>query len=684
MSESNIVQLFQTSNFIDLPVKFFKDKQTTTCVQSKGLITVLVPNTEDFMDAVEFTYGPRVGKILFREGDRTSVTFSLTNWFAVEFYNIVDKLSSQGMMSHTCGKIKKSLMKDTWLKNTVGKPKKPHLDLSLPAVHLKWDLHPHQLDYINWYNDTVRSYGLIGSLMGFTMGGGKTMTAIAVAVAAKSERVIVLCPKPAIPSPWKSYHKKIYKNPPSIWAPDSKEDLKEDTYLIVANFDYIEKLIIKLSKFKQVPTTVILDESHNFNTETAGRTVSFLKLMGICDVTDVLFLTGTPIKAKHTELITLFRSIDPYFTPEVEVDFLALYKFLRGNIYGLLSRRLGINSYIVEKKTLNLTDTTTQEIHLEVENGERYEVEHIKERMVAYSKKRIKELMKARPKNLEKYWALIAKAKKGHTNEHATYVRCAKTLIASTSYTHLKEEMKFCNKYEKTALIPELRKTGLQKDFRAVRSFAKYPALSVLGEALGRVLGRYRIEAAQALAKAAKWNGIIESSLKKTLIFTNSTEVVEDVMRYVKPFKGVPVYGRYTKDMASIVNRINKEPSANPIIATFASLSTAVPLPIVSHVVIIDAPFRSYILGQALARAHRLGQDDPVTFTYLHMITDLPNVLERSLDLAKWSADESSRILNIEVPIVFPESVMIEIKDEEEMSKEDYESYYDVPTGGIF
>ena len=389
MTESNLFKLFQSSNFKEAPVKFLGPKEVVICSQDKGQITVTVPNTSDFLDAVEHSYGARVILQLFPPDSRTYSTFKVDNWFAIEFYAIVADISAEGMMTNTCKKILDSLKKDTWLKNTVKPPKKKHLNMSLVPKQLKWPLLEHQEEYMNWYNNKVRSYGLIGNLMGFTMGGGKTMTSIAVAVASKAERMIVLCPKPAVPSPWIKIHGKIFREKPSLWHTNLKTELKEDDWMVVANFDYLEKLIIKLEEFPPIRTTIILDESHNFNTQDTRRTIQFDRLVKLCKPTDVLFLTGTPIKARHMELITLFRAIDPFFTPEVEEKFLTFYKLLRGKMYGLLSRRLGVNSFIVEKKTLNLTDSTTKEIHLEVKNGDRYTMEHVKERMVKYSKKRI-------------------------------------------------------------------------------------------------------------------------------------------------------------------------------------------------------------------------------------------------------------------------------------------------------
>ena len=518
---------------------------------------------------------------------------------------------------------------------------------------------------------------------GFTL-THNTFMSVVIGSARDIERIIVICPKPAIPSPWIEAFDDFYKVPQQSWTPTTKRQPNDDDFAIVVNYAFLEKLPALLDKLKTKRTIVVLDESHNLNTKTAKVTKLFLEFIKRPEIEDILFLSGTPVKAEQKELITLFKAIDPTFTEDVEKKFLKLYTYLGSMGYKILARRLGLSSFIVERSTLNLVGSTSVNVDIRVKNGDRFEMSNIQEHMQKYSKDRIKILTKRRPAALKTFFKLIKKAKKAHTREHGLYMRAVKTIIGSTSYNFVREEMVICNRYEKEELFPEMRRNGTINEFRAVRSIAKYPPLKVLGEALGRVLGRYRIEAAMAVAAKADIKGLVESSIKKTLFFTNSTEVVELLVKRARPHKAVPVYGHHTKHMQTLVDKINTNHTANPICATFASLSTAVPLPIVSHVVIVDSPFRSYILGQALARAHRLGQDTHVTFTYLTLVTKGLNVLERSLDLAKWSAETSSMMLGIESPIEFPEGVVEEIKDKEVMSKEDYETYHSKPSGSIF
>ena len=518
---------------------------------------------------------------------------------------------------------------------------------------------------------------------GFTL-THNTYMGLAVAAAVDTDRIIIVSPLPAITDPWETAIRTFYNEEPKWWSVNSKRAPENDDFVLICNFNHVDKLLVHLEKLKVKDTLIILDESHMLNTIKAGITESFLRLSSQPYIKDTLFLTGTPIKARKDEVVTLLRTIDPLFTRPVEKLFLKINRLKNHVAFDLLRRRLGMTMFIVERSTLNLVSTTTNELSYKVKNGKRYEMDHIQEKMIEYSKKRIKVLVKRRPKATKRYFELVRSVIKQRTPEHNEYLRQVKLIMKSDNYHMLKGEMGAVNKYEKDVLLPILLRKGLHHEFRAVRSIAKYPKLKVLGETLGRVLGKYRQEAAAALVRAADIPGLTESSIKKTLFFTNSTSVVDELVRKAKPFKAVPVYGKHTANLKEVVKRINKDKTANPVCATFQSLSTAVPLPIISHVVIVDAPFRSYILGQALARAHRLGQDTPVTFTYLHLETEKPNILERSMDLAKWSAERSSLILGIANPIEFPESVSDEVRDTSILSQEVYAQFYDKPQGGVY
>jgi hypothetical protein len=67
--------------------------------------------------------------------------------------------------------------------------------------------------------------------------------------------------------------------------------------------------------------------------------------------------------------------------------------------------------------------------------------------------------------------------------------------------------------------------------------------------------------------------------------------------------------------------------------------------------ILIDTPFRDYILQQTVSRIHRLGSD---TQTHVYLIAlytgPLPNISTRTTDILKWSQEQTAEILGIRSP----------------------------------
>ena len=62
------------------------------------------------------------------------------------------------------------------------------------------------------------------------------------------------------------------------------------------------------------------------------------------------------------------------------------------------------------------------------------------------------------------------------------------------------------------------------------KTLVKYLKLKVRGECLGRILGRKRINAFRDLVKYINFEPFIETTEKKTVIFTTYKEVIEETL----------------------------------------------------------------------------------------------------------------------------------------------------------
>lgn len=207
-------------------------------------------------------------------------------------------------------------------------------------------------------------------------------------------------------------------------------------------------------------------------------------------------------------------------------------------------------------------------------------------------------------------------------------------------------------------MIPRLS-NAQKKVFRDVRSVYKYVALKIQGEALGRILGKERqrcnidilhgLDNSRATCEVLGWldepfsmADIFNNSKAKAIFFTDFVEVVDAAGELFKKagMKPMLVYGDTNKDLAKILHSVENDPKVNPIVATYKSLSTAVPLVYLDSCVFLSQPFRSYIKEQAEARLDRLGQNNEIMYYNVTLDTGSEsNISTRSQDILLWSKE---------------------------------------------
>ncbi len=108
------------------------------------------------------------------------------------------------------------------------------------------------------------------------------------------------------------------------------------------------------------------------------------------------------------------------------------------------------------------------------------------------------------------------------------------------------------------------------------------------------------------------------------------------------------VIGETNKDFDNIITRFKNDKSQDAVVATYKSLSTAVPVTEASDVFLMDVPFREYIRDQATSRAIRLGQDGPVRIVTCVLDTgEEENLSSRNLDIMEWSKESVNKMLGI-------------------------------------
>ena len=116
-------------------------------------------------------------------------------------------------------------------------------------------------------------------------------------------------------------------------------------------------------------------------------------------------------------------------------------------------------------------------------------------------------------------------------------------------------------------------------------------------------------------------------------------------------YQPLKVYGDTNSELPAIVKTYREVVDANPLVATYQSLSSAVPLTNANTVVFLNSPFRYHEQEQAISRCARLGQDTQVYGIRFFLDTDgIPNISTRSEDIFEWSKMQVNQILGTDIP----------------------------------
>jgi len=591
---------------------------------------------------------------IFREHNKFG--FKLHKFFAVELLYIVEKLflqykGTQGF-AKTLLSIKAGLLEHTWLKNTLVEPESPLLDRSQFKL-LKKKPYPHQEAFFKEYERNAQQYGLRGYMLASPPGSGKTLMSAWLSYGLKTDHTIVVCPKNALTDPWASTLDKEFVSPPTYWTSAVGTPPPPNKRFYILHYEYLVKFLEEAKFLKGKRVNLVLDECHNFNDPDSIRTDAFVTLAKLLNPVSTLWMSGTPIKALGKEVIPFLRTIDPLFTQETETAFRTIYGLDSARALDILANRIGKTTYRIDKSQIIERAPIVKEIRVKIPKAERYTLDVIRVAMTEY----ITERLKYYQKDFDHYVKLfeeciryhkdrIALKSQSQQHEFSKYLTLLRIIRKSTDYRHLGPEIKFCNLYEKHELIPSLP-DALARQFKEVKSIVKYLPLKVRGECLGNLLNRKRVECAIEVMENLDLKDLVDSSIKKTLLFTSYVDVVKATDTRLKGlgYKPLTVFAETNKDLDGILERYKKG-SENPLVATLDSLSTAVPILAANTVVFLNSPFRPHEREQAIARADRIGQDQQVYVFDVFLDTgNVPNISTRSKEILEWAQGQIDQLM---------------------------------------
>lgn len=619
----------------------------------------------------------KTGKItlnIFRKVTMRSLV--LDKFFAVELLYILKALV-QTRRTRTSRAVITQLISvletKTWLKKMTANP-----GSSLNREKLaKFTVAPlkNQEEFFAMYERQTQCMGLEGYLLAAAPGTGKTMAQYMLAEMLEADVGIMVVPYKALDNVWVATLDTRFKEPPTRWHSFMGTPPTADKKYYIVHYNALPEFYAWLKKtdFKKKKVYVGLDECHNFNDMKALRTEIFVEMCKYLSDHNVLWASGTPLKAMGSEVIPLLRTIDPLFKPHVEERFKKIFGLSSARGIDILANRLGLIMFKVDKEEVFNNNVENYRIDISIPDGERFTLKKIREKMRAF----IEERHKYYTTNLKKYHKMYKDALEEYeytlgfdldTKEFKRYLSHVEDMHMNYDPVLHSEAAAWCNRYEKRNIMPRL-KPETRKNFQASRAVYKYLNLKIQGEALGRVLGQEReacnISMLQAIDnyKVTELFGereqyesslleIIAESSSKTLIFTSYVGVVRELAEILSKRKMQPlrVFGETNKDLREIISSFGSDKKANPLIATYMSLGDAVPVTMASTVIFLNAPFRHLEYQQALARVDRIGQEHVVRAFEIYLNTgNEPNISTRSIDIMEWSKAQVEAMMGVKM-----------------------------------
>lgn len=474
------------------------------------------------------------------------------------------------------------------------------------------------------------------------------------------DNVIIVCPLPTVHDVWiktLSAQGAGFKKEQSFWFVNSNREYQGQKY-IICHYEGLDKLINIIKLLPVHRTGIIIDESHNLNDPKSKRAQYTKTLVDKLESKNVLLLSGTPLKSGFKEMGLFFKLLDDNFDTITEKLYMDLYRSTTDFLNNVLRERYDGYTIKVEKSAIKLDPLVTVNLKIDIPEKELapYYLDNIRTELRTYINKRLEEL-----KSEEVYWVkeYLELREIAYNNARSsiidkdwiTYKNNVETIRRTNniSFGILGQMIEDVNKFENNILMPGLPTSAEKKRFKEAKTIYKYKYLKVQGEALANVVGKARINCHILLAEYLDFASIINSTNKKTIIFSNYIEVCKAVVNICKRlgYEPISVYGEETKNLAENVKKFENSKNINPLVTTYKSLSTGVPLTMADRIICIDMPFRMYIYEQAMARAWRLGQDSQVTSYIVEINTEVPNINSRTIDIITWYKEEVERITGI-------------------------------------
>lgn len=481
-------------------------------------------------------------------------------------------------------------------------------------------------------------------------------------------KTIILVPKNLINDPWLDHltpegNRYCFKTPPKVWVSTGNENpLTSNAEFFIfykeqmRNSDYkgisFDRILSTLSKNGNEPLKFIVDESHNYNEISSQQTQGMVRLGSNPNVSDVLCMSGTPLKAQGKETYPLFCMIDKYFDSKIRPSFLQMYSRDNYFLNEMLSHRLGRIKFTINAIAGMGTPPEPEVIKLKFEGIEKFTLKSIRAQMAAYIQERILFYKANMPNYLIDFRGYLNSYEDSISEDKQALAELAKyrnivDYFRKNGYNNFtdSDKSKYC-KYVEGQIELNLKGEDL-KYFRHIKSAVKYLNLKIRGEALGNILGKARIEAIVESINHLNLAQFVKSGIKKTLIYSTYIEAINYAYDNLKTNGCSPLklHSGEKNNIDSVVKSFDTS-KYDCLVTSFDTLSEGYPLLMANQIILLNTPWREYILRQTLARVWRKGQDVQCFFWLVDLDTGTEeNITTRSLDIMNYFKEQVEQLL---------------------------------------
>jgi SNF2 family DNA or RNA helicase len=563
-------------------------------------------------------------------------------FFALELATLFKELYKE-YRSPVYAIIAKQIYENTWLKKA---DLEDGEDISLTNLNkFNVEFEPYQQEFIKIYDKLKSHLNLNGYILAFEQGMGKTLTAYGLAECKNVDKIYIVCPN-TLKDVWKTEARdryKKYKDNPAlldeeVFICDKGKTPSDKAKIFITNNENIPIIYPYAKKCKSI---LIVDESHNFRNGEGKRTEELLNLAKRLNTTDILLMSGTPIKATPNEIIPALLLIDPLFTLKAADMYNKCFKLDTTMAMSMVQERFGYVIYRKTKDEMTLPNKRIISLPVSISDPDQYSLSNINVLISKLFDEIYTRRLKDNDKLKKEFIDLVNKYSSSSKSDKNHYINLIiKTVnVDQGIYVH-ELDKNFMDTYLATYVKPNIKDQDKIKRIEWLETNFIRMEQSSMGQAIGAILPKKRTKMYiemfdQNFNKIAH---MIQSNTRKTVIFSQFRHVVDHICDALNAngIKTVKVVGGDTS-RSDVIDSFKNDDDIQVIIATSQTMGTGVTLIEANQMFFFGPPWRSSDFDQCCDRIHRIGQTSDVTIYNVILNSDKKNLSSRMQDILEWS-----------------------------------------------